>query len=377
MGCDFTQLGEAADRGVYIRTVLPMLSPRFRSLFALLLAFAPTLSTAVARAAPEPTASELSVARRLFEEAKAAEDAGRFREAAEKFRKAIAIKDTPGMRFHLARCEEEQGAFVEALLEYDRARELLEGGTKAVDVEKLLPSARQRVKEKLAQLTLRLPEGVSNATVELDGKALSGSVLGVPIPMNPGRHRLRAAASGRADYVSELELGTGESKQVAIELPPAGARAAALPAPAPAAPVQPAPAPAAQKGSSNPARTVALVSEASLFAAGLTSGIVFTIAKSGANDRYQTANERVLSQVGGSDPSGTACAVPREGCAELENARGERDRDGAIATAGFVTAGVSALAFGLTLGLWKTRPPAQVHAQVQPNRLAVSVSGAF
>ena len=69
-------------------------------------------------AAAEPTPSEISVARRLFDEGKAAEDAGRWREAIEKFRKAIAIKDTPGLRYHIAKCEEESGALVEALRNY-------------------------------------------------------------------------------------------------------------------------------------------------------------------------------------------------------------------------------------------------------------------
>src|SRR5437899_3305292 len=91
--------------------------------FALLVALATALGAPSAKATPEPTPTELGVARRLFDEGRTAEDAGRWREAADRFRRATAIKDTPGMRFHLARCEEEQGAFVEALVEYDRARE--------------------------------------------------------------------------------------------------------------------------------------------------------------------------------------------------------------------------------------------------------------
>lgn len=110
--------------------------------------------------AAEPTPSEISVARRLFDEGKSAEENGRWREAADKFRQAAAIKDTPGIRFHLARCEEERGALVEALVEYDRARELLDGGVKAPDVERLLPEARERVRARVAHVTLRLPDGV-------------------------------------------------------------------------------------------------------------------------------------------------------------------------------------------------------------------------
>lgn len=336
---------------------------------ALLVAVSPT----IALAAPEPTPSEISVARRLFEEGKAAEDAGRFRDAAERFRKAIAIKDTPGMRFHLARCEEEQGALVEALVEYDRARELLDSGIKAPDVERLLPEARQRVQNKVASVTLRLPEGVNDASVELDGKALSTSVLGVPIPVNPGKHRLTATASGRTSFAADVDLSVGEARQVAVELPPS---APVVVAPVVSTTAAPAPAPPRVAHDGETARTVALVSEASLFAAGLTTGIVFSIARSGAADRYQTANERVIAQYG-PDPDGIACSVPREGCAELEDARQEEKRNGTIATVGFVAAGASALAFGLTLALWKTEPPARVHAAVGPNRATLLFSTQF
>ncbi|RYZ01551.1 MAG: hypothetical protein EOO73_35120 [Myxococcales bacterium] len=341
----------------------------------LVLALLLTAAPALVRAAPEPTPSEISVARRLFEEGKAAEDAGRFREAADRFRKAIVIKDTPGMRFHLARCEEEQGALVEALVEYDRARELLDSGIKAPDVDRLLPDARKRVEAKVATVTLRLPDGVAGASVELDGKALSSSVLGVPIPVNPGKHRLSATATGRASFAADLELAVGEARQVALELPPT--QSAAVAPAAGSSALGPRQAPRVALQDADTARTVTLVTEASLFAAGVASGIVFTIAKNGAADRYETANERVLAQIGGSDPEGIACSIPREGCAELENARQEEKRDRTIATVGFVTAGVSALAFGLTLALWKTEPPARVQAQVGPNRATLLVSAPF
>ncbi|HYQ18653.1 MAG TPA: hypothetical protein VEQ58_22920, partial [Polyangiaceae bacterium] len=200
-----------------------------------MLALSRTLSTPPVRAASEPTPSEIGVARRLFDEGKAAEDSGQFRVAADKFRRAASIKDTPGIRFHLARCEEEQGAFVEALLEYDRARELLDGGIKAADVEKLLPAARERVRAKVAMLTVKLPEGVKNVSVELDGKMLSGSVVGVPMPINPGRHRLTAASVGRASFAADLELGNGDVRQLAVELPVSSTAPARVAQPAPAA----------------------------------------------------------------------------------------------------------------------------------------------
>jgi hypothetical protein len=319
------------------------------------------------------------VARRLFDEGRAAEDAGRWREAADKFRKATAIKDTPGMRFHLARCEEEQGAFVEALVEYDRARELIDSGIRAADVEKLLADARERVRAKVALLTVRLPSGIENVSVELDGKALSSSVLGVPMPINPGVHRVSAVAVGRTPFTQELALGTGEVRQLPVELPVA----TTVPAPPPAAPMtSAAAAPSAFSAHSDdgavPTRTIALIGEASLFAVGLGTGIVFSIAKSSATRRYDEANREVLMSAPDGDPDGKACSKPLPGCAKLDQAQKDHERAAVFAAGGFIAAGVSAAAFGLTYWLWPNGAgPAEVQASVAPGRASLTVSGRF
>jgi hypothetical protein len=345
-----------------------------KPLLAFLVALVPALVAPALHAASEPTPSELSVARRLFDEGRAAEDAGRWHEAAEKFRRATTIKDTPGMRFHLARCEEEQGAFVEALVEYDRARELIDSGVKAVDVEKLLADARERVRAKVALLTLRLPAGVQNVSVELDGKPLSGSVLGVPMPINPGKHRLNAVAVGRTTFADELELGTGEVRQLAIELPVTTTVPLVTTATPPtAAPASVAAGPQAPSADT-PAvtRTVVLVGEAAFFAAALGTGVGFSIAKSAASDRIQTANQ----QLSGKDDSACSAAMPPPGCAELSEAVQDRTRDGTIATAGFIAAGVSAAAFGLTYWLWP-EAPARLSAGAAPGGVELSIGGRF
>ena len=356
-----------------------------KPLTLLLVALVPLLCTVPGHAAPEPTPSELSVARRLFDEGRAAEDAGRWREAADKFRSATAIKDTPGMRFHLARCEEEQGAFVEALVEYDRARELLDSGVRAADVEKLLTLARERVRAKVALLTLRLPQDVQNASVELDGRALSATVLGVPMPINPGKHRVNAVAAGRTPFSGDFDLGTGEVRQLAIELP----TSPTVPQPSSGAPSAPAPAatgthidvakPASATGAdtSVSTRTIAMVGEGSLFAAGLATGIAFTLSRSSADDRYHEADQRVRSAVG-DDSRACASKTPPAGCAELDQALRDRSRDGTLAAAGFIAAGVSAAAFGLTLWLWPSeQAPAALQASAARGGLQLSVSGRF
>src|SRR5258708_182583 len=71
-----------------------------------------------------PQPAEIALARRLFADARPAEDAKDWPTAASKLREAISIKETPGLRFHLAYCEEQQGSLVEALVDYERADDL-------------------------------------------------------------------------------------------------------------------------------------------------------------------------------------------------------------------------------------------------------------
>ena len=123
-----------------------------------------------------------------------------------------------------------------------------------------------------------------------------------------------------------------------------------------------------------------LVTEAALVAAGVTTGVIFTVLRSAANDRYDTATQAVLAEVGGSDPDGVACSgeMPPVPCADLREAGRDRTRATNIATVGFVAAGVSAAAFGLTYWLWpEATGVSSAHATVVPGGATLSLSGRF
>src|SRR5690349_9230742 len=79
------------------------------------------LSSLVTIARAEPSAAEIKTARQLFAEAESLRSKGDCRTAAEKLRLALQIKETPGLRFHLAHCEERLGQLVQADADYRRA----------------------------------------------------------------------------------------------------------------------------------------------------------------------------------------------------------------------------------------------------------------
>src|SRR4029079_11912267 len=101
---------------------------RFRSTGIVRLALAFVMAHGIAAAEPAP--SDIAEARRLFSEASDLRTEGKWDLAAKKLEAAIAIKETAGLRFHLAYCEEKMGHLLAATRDYDRADELIRDGAK-------------------------------------------------------------------------------------------------------------------------------------------------------------------------------------------------------------------------------------------------------
>lgn len=298
----------------------------------------------------EPSPSEIALARRLFSEALVLENAGNWNGAIAKLKDAVAIKDTPGLRYHLAHCQEQRGELVAASLDYERASELIRAGAKAPDVEELLVLATQRMAAQIPKITLTLPRGVRTATVEIDGHVVSPALIGKATPIDPGPHRVVARAEGRATFEKKLVIGSGESLSLELALLPLAPQQEAPPAPPPASPKRDE-AVRVSSGSDFGAREVALVSEAALMAAGVGVGVGFLLARGNATDRARRFQSEIDAQSGGAT---TAChsAAPLSACAELQEAIEARKRNGRFAAIGFIGAGVGTAAFVATWIFW-------------------------
>jgi hypothetical protein len=344
------------------------------------------LATALLASAPasgEPTAGEIAVARQLFAEATAFEHAQRWREAEAKLREAIAIKETPGLRFHLALCQEKQGMLVEALVDYDRAGELIRKGTRAPDVASLLGPARAALEQRVARLAISV-SGAEAPVVELDGTRLAPTVVGRAMPVNPGAHTIVVSAPGRTTFSQQVTLTEGEQRSLAATLHPTGAAAAPAAGTAPAARTAPAaaapPGPRAARPVANGARVpepprerrpsvappstdslrvpvILALGGASLVALGV--GVGFTIARD--NDEEDAADLQIEL-----DRQQQSCASPSAGSAALCQALDESIADlhahETAAIAGYAVAGAGAAATLATALLW----PAPARKQSGP-----------
>jgi len=291
----------------------------------------------------EPGPAELGEARSLFADATALEAQGDYAAAAGKLKRALSIKETPGLRYHLAHCEEQLGALVAAGNDYDRAAELIRAGASAPDVEPLLPLAADRLASRVARLEIVVPAG-AHASAELDGVALPPSAFGGPVKVDPGAHRLLVRSPGQADFRADLSFASGERRTIKVFV-----EAAPPPQGSPPAPVAPPPSQQADQGALG-GREVVLLSEAALTLTGLGLGIGFLVARNNAAGRVEHAQSGVDAASPGTSGCGTQPAPAA--CTDLEQALDDHSRASTLATAGFVGAGVAASALAVTWALW-------------------------
>jgi hypothetical protein len=312
-----------------------------RALLVVALAWGITPS---ARAAA--TAEERAVAADLFQRAVAAQDAADWAACERALSDAVAIVETPGLLFHLAYCKEQQKRWVEALVHYRRAQEMMQQGVQAKDVAALLPEAMARLESEIPRLTLQLSPVPEATELSVDDDALSPQLFGKPLPLDPGNRHIRVQAPGYEPFHAELSLLPRERRTLDVVLvqrePPAKPKPAAVP-PRAAERSQPWLSP---KG-------WVMLSEATVSAAALGLGIVFS-AEAG---RREDDRRGLVSNI--DDPTGCAGSDPDYRCGKLQEAIRGADNATTYATAAYVTSAVGVTAL---LGTWRLWPESDASA---------------
>lgn len=165
------------------------------------------------------SASEIVALRHSWERAVEAEERGDWARAEQALSEAVGIKETPGLRYHLAHCREMQRKWVEALVDYKSAEEQILAGARAPDVEPLLRSAIERLEAKVPKLTIVVDE-VAGLTLHIDGQPTSVKLLGRPIALNPGGHRIALSAPGAESAIRNITLEESETRTLPLTLVP-------------------------------------------------------------------------------------------------------------------------------------------------------------
>jgi hypothetical protein len=232
-------------------------------------------------AAPADAQARDAQAEAKFREGRSLLDQGRFQEACQKFEESLSLATSPGTLLNLGNCYEQPGDLLRALTAFQRA---LAEAPKETDPDRRqawTEAARERleaVSERVPQLTVH-PSPTAGVRVRVDGQALQN--LGVPLRLNPGKHRIDASAEQKLPFVQEISLVAGQKVDLTIPTLddlPSGASSAPPPYSPP-----PMDAPAENMGGSRfGVWPYALMGGgAAVFATGMVTGL---IANSKAND---------------------------------------------------------------------------------------------
>lgn len=197
----------------------PSSHPRQRRPLATVLAIA--IATAPFATAVAGPAEDKATARELAREGIAAEQKGNCTVAIDRLERAESMFHAPPHLQYLARCYTKVGRLVDATETWRK-----------LTFEALTPNAppafRDAVNEanaelpklepRLARLTVTTSQKYEGLVVEVDGKAWPSAALDVARVIDPGKHVVRARATGFKTKEAKVEIGEGKSDSVTLTL---------------------------------------------------------------------------------------------------------------------------------------------------------------
>ena len=280
----------------------------------------------------------------LFKEGRVLSDQGRWSEAAERFRRVVALRSAPKALVALAFAEEHLGHLLEARRLYEAALRDAQA-LRLPEEEQLATQGLRLLVPRIARLSVTLPSDAGDAQLLVDGASVAPRSGDVEV--DPGEHRLEARAAGRRPFQTTARVSEGGRAEVRSARPRLRAREAAVGARKPPPP------------GSSAVRTAGFVAGGGGLAA-VAASVVFgavALAKKNELDRTCPIPDRCTSDGVSTAEAGQAAAT--------------------VSTIIFVV-GASSLGLGITLVL-ASDPPTPATAGGKPPALlrGLSVRGAF
>jgi len=186
-------------------------------------AFVITITATQSARANEPPkasadASNAAAAQALFDEGVHLMEAGRFDEACPKLAASQKLDPGAGTLLDLGTCYERNGQTASAWATFQEA----ENAARQASHDDWAERAHAHVvalDPRLERLVVAVdPRAlVRGLAVQRDGIPVEASAWGLPIPVDPGRHEVRASAPGKLDWSTTVELRTeGASSTVTV-----------------------------------------------------------------------------------------------------------------------------------------------------------------
>lgn len=172
---------------------------------------------APAAAAADDVSPEMEQRRtQLFKEGRAAAAAGKWSEAAEKFRAVVEIRTAPKALIALALAEQHEGHFVEAKRLCEKAR-IDAHAAQNKDDEDAAAQALRGLEGHVPSIALRIPEDVRGVSVTIDGRP--ADLKGGEVDVDPGERSVVVSAPGRVDFQAKVVAEEGKRSELEVMLP--------------------------------------------------------------------------------------------------------------------------------------------------------------
>lgn len=189
-----------------------------------------TLLPAAAAAQSDSTA----MAEALFQQARDLFQQDHYADACPKFAESQRLDPKLGTLLRLAVCNDKLGKTATAWAEYTSAAAIAHR-----DHQK---EREDFAREQIAALEKKLPRVIFQVTtpdpslrITWDDQSMAGAVLGTPLPVDPGKHRIAAAAPGKKPWSAEITV-PAEKTEVLVPIPSLAAEELVIPPPTPIAP---------------------------------------------------------------------------------------------------------------------------------------------
>jgi hypothetical protein len=170
-----------------------------------------------ARAA-EPARTDPAAAEALFDEGRAALEAGQYQTACAKFAESQRLDPGAGTLLNWATCEEKLGKVASAWQHFEQARDAL---PLSDDRSEYALKHALELEQRVPTLTLEFAGAIPAGTVVLrDGILLRAASLSTPLPIDPGSHTIAVRARDHAERRYSVVLAEGEKRQLRLQVGP-------------------------------------------------------------------------------------------------------------------------------------------------------------
>jgi hypothetical protein len=156
-----------------------------------------------------------AAAESLFQQGRKLMDANRYGEACPKFAASHKIAPAIGTLLNLADCYERNNQLASAWARFHEAIALAQrlGRTNR---EQTARARADKLEPRLIKLSIA--SHTPSAVVTLDGNPIEAAALGVPIPVDAGKHTVEASAKGKKPFATTIET-TEKQKAPSLDIP--------------------------------------------------------------------------------------------------------------------------------------------------------------